>query len=54
MELRQPERRISADEVHLVAAVGQRLPELGGDDAAAADRGVAEEADVQGSRVLGF
>ena len=46
MELRQPERQIRADEVHLVAAVRQRLPELGGDDAAAADRGVAEEADV--------
>ena len=48
MELGQPERQIRADEVHLVAAVRERLPQLGGDDAAAADRGVAEEADVQG------
>ena len=46
LELAQPERRIGADEVHLVAAVRQRLRELGGDDAAAADRRVADDADV--------
>ena len=46
LELAQPERRLGADEVHLVAAARQRLAELGGDDAAAADRGVADHADV--------
>ncbi len=46
LELAQPERRLRADEVHLVAAARQRLSELGGDDTAAADRGVADHADV--------
>ena len=47
----EPERRIGADEVHLVAAVRERLRQLGRDDAAAADRGVADDADVHGVRV---
>ena len=47
----EPERRIGADEVHLVAALGERLGQLGRDDAAAADRGVADDADVHGITV---
>ena len=46
LELAEPERRLRADEVHLVAAAGERLAELGGNDAAAANRGVADDADV--------
>ena len=38
-----------AEDVHAMAAHGQRLAELGRDDAAAADRGVADDADVHGS-----
>ena len=44
----EPERRLRADDVHPVAADGQRLAELRGDDAAAADRGVTDDADVHG------
>src|SRR6185503_18422237 len=46
LELAEPERRLRADEVDLVTAPGQRLAELGGDDAAAAHRGVTDDADV--------
>ena len=33
----QPERRLTADDVHLMAALGKRRRELSGDDAAASD-----------------
>ena len=45
----EPERRIGADEVHLVAAVRERLGQLGRDDPASADRRVADDADIHGS-----
>src|SRR3712207_3310419 len=45
----QPERRIPAEDVNAMAARGQPLPELGRDDAAAADGGVADDADVHAS-----
>ena len=43
---RQPERLVAADEMDLVAAARQRMRQLGRDDAAAADRGVADDPDV--------
>ena len=45
----QPERRFSADQVHLMAPAGQRLRQLGGDDAAASHRRVADDGDVHES-----
>ena len=42
----QPERRFTADDVHLMPALAQRRRKLGGDDAAASDRGVADDTDV--------
>ena len=42
----QPERRLAADDVDLVPALGERRRELGGDHAAAADRRVADDTDV--------
>ena len=42
----QPERRLRADHVHLVPPARQRLPELGGHDAAPANRRVADDPDV--------
>ena len=42
----EPDRRIAAENVHAMAARGERLPQLGGDDPAAADRGIAHDADV--------
>ena len=44
--LAEPERRFGADDVDRVAARSQRLAELRGHDAAATDRGVADDADV--------
>ena len=44
----EAERRLAAQEVHAVTARGERLGELGRDDAAAADRRVADDADVHG------
>ena len=46
LELAEPERRLGADEVHLVPAQRERLSELGGDDAAAADGRVTDDSDV--------
>ena len=37
---------LAAQEVHVVAAQRERLAQLGGDDAAAADRRVTDDADV--------
>ena len=45
---RQPERPLVADEVRLVAPAGELLAERGGEDAAAADRGIAGDADLEG------
>ena len=42
----ETERRLGADEVHLVAAPRERLRQLGGDDAAAADRRVTDDPDI--------
>ena len=47
LKLSEPERRFRADEVRLMPAQRKRLAQLGGDDAASADRGVADDADVQ-------
>src|SRR5581483_9867811 len=41
----QAGRGLGAEEVDLVAALRERVAELGGDDAAAAERGVADQAD---------
>src|SRR5204863_1306048 len=46
LEFTKAERHLRADDVHLMAALRQRLAELGRDDAAAADRGVTDDADV--------
>src|SRR5205823_353770 len=40
-------RNIRADEVHAMAALGERQPDLGRDDAAAAERGIARDSDAQ-------
>ena len=53
LELAQAERRFRADEVHLMPAQRERLAQLGRDDAAAADRRVADDADVQRSFHVG-
>ena len=44
----EAERRVAAQDMNVMAARRQRLPELGGDDAAPADRRVADDADVHG------
>ena len=49
MERAEPERLVGADDVHLVAAIRQRLSQLGRDDAAAAHRGVTDDADIHGN-----
>src|SRR4029078_7131929 len=46
LKLAEPEWRFRADEMHLVAAARKRFSQLGGDDAAAADRRVADDSDV--------
>ena len=43
------ERRLAADQMNAVPAIRQRMRQLGGDDAAAADRRVTHHADVHGS-----
>ena len=48
LEIAEPERRLGADEVRLMAAQRQGLPQLGRHHAAASDRRVADDADVQG------
>ena len=45
-KVRHPERHLRADQPDLVAAVGQRLGELGRHDAASTNRCVADDADV--------
>ena len=45
LEAAEPERRIAAQDVDVVPARRERLPELGRDDAAAADRCVTDDAD---------
>ena len=45
------ERLVAADQMDLVAAARERMGQLRGDDAAAADRGVADDPDVHG---IGF
>ena len=47
LEVSEPERRFRADEVRLMPAQGKRLAQLGCHDPASADRGVADDADVQ-------
>ena len=42
----EPDRRVAAEDVDAMAARGERLAELGRHDPAAADRGVADDADV--------
>src|SRR5439155_26562271 len=49
MELAEPERNIAADQVDLMPALGQLDRQLGRDDPAAADRRVADDADVHRS-----
>ena len=44
----QPERLLAADDVNLVAARGEALGQLGGDDPAASDRRVADHGDLHG------
>ena len=46
LELAQPERRLGADEVHLMPAPGERFAKLGGHDAAAPDGRIADDPDV--------
>jgi hypothetical protein len=46
VELAQPEWLVRADHVHVVAAVGERLPQLGCEDAAPAHRGVTHDAGI--------
>ena len=43
------ERLVAADQVDLVAAARERMGQFGGDDAAAAERGVADDPDVHGT-----
>src|SRR5687767_4418096 len=47
LKLPEPEWRFRADEMYLMTAKGKRLSQLGGDDAAATNRGIADDADVQ-------
>ena len=42
----EPEWRLGANQMHLVAAAGQRLRQLGGDDAAAAHRRITDHPDM--------
>ena len=42
----EAERRLRADQMHLMAAASQRLRQLGGDDAAAANRRVTHHSDM--------
>ena len=44
----QPERDLAAQQVHLVAPPHEMAGQLGGDDAAAAQRGVTDDADLHG------
>ncbi len=44
--LAETERRLGADQMHLMIAPRQRLRQLGGDDAAPADRGVTDDPDM--------
>src|SRR5204863_6652024 len=44
----EAEGRVAAQHMDVVAARGEHLPQLGGDDAAASNRGVADDADVHG------
>src|SRR5262245_30502229 len=53
LKLAESERCFRADEMHLVAATRKRLSQLGGDDAAPADRGVAENSDIHARSVEG-
>src|SRR6478672_3756110 len=46
LKFAESERRFGADEVNLVTATRERLPQLGRDDAAAADRRVANDTDI--------
>src|SRR4051812_1294409 len=50
--LAEAERRLAAEHVDVVAAQRQVFPELGGDDAASTDRGIADDADIQGAEDL--
>ena len=45
----QPERRLAADQVHVVPPLRERVRQLGRDHAAAADRGVAHHPDLHGA-----
>ena len=42
----EAERRLGADQMHLMAAASERLRQLGGHDAAAADRRVTHHPDM--------
>jgi len=46
VEMLQTRGQAMGDEVHLVPQAGERLAQLGGDDAAAAGRRVADDSDV--------
>src|SRR5687767_13735178 len=46
LELTEAERCFRADEMDLVATAGERLAKLGRNDAAAPDRGIADDADI--------
>ena len=48
----EAEWRVGADEMHLVATGRQCLRELGGNDAAAADGGVADDSDIQAGSLI--
>ena len=51
VRLAQPERRLAADDVRLVAASREAARQLGGDHAASAHRGIADDPDVHLSSV---
>src|SRR6476646_7512483 len=47
----KPERHVGAEDVHAMSTRSERLPQFGRDNTAAANRGVADDADVhQGHR----
>ncbi len=48
----EAEWRVGADEMHLVSTNRQRLRELGGNDAAAADGRVADDSDIQAGSLI--
>src|SRR5262249_26382145 len=50
----EAERRLGADQVHLMTPLGQRLSELGRDDTAPADRRIADHADVHWTSLTGI